>query len=1215
MEFVPGQAFVPQFSRGGHDRDAERQTAAERAMYAQQVQHGGGYSGPPAEGYTEGYRGQAGVAEFVPGQAFVPAEGYRGLQRATEEGFQDDGAELYGLDGGWGAGAMGGWFEHDSTPHSVVDPNLMQQMAGVTVVACDRHEELIWSADAMGYITALCCSLPEEAEEEEGAPPPPPECIVSVRGHRDSVLAMCPNRHGVLSVSSTRVAFHTRGGMLKHEWSTEGLRTCCFGDRDMCYVAGENNRLLQLSLSKGQLLRDQALDSGVSCMHADRSTVVCGGSDGRLIVRDTRTMKPTLTLQAHSHSILDLDMKANTVVTCGYQRRFDRATQQMGAAEDRFIHVYDVRHTRRELSQIPVATQPYQLRFHPNFSATVVVLSSTGAFHQCDIGGGALDLIEYQIESDGDFVSSFDVSSSGEVLAFGDSGGFVHRWVDRQPFTVNQSSQPTERVDRGPEAPSFELEINDPSASMPVVHLYSEDQGALFSEMRARDWSSSRVGQPPRTIGPEVLARVEQRDAIGVVRPVPDGFVRNSTMGSLSWKHVTRAKAKAALAAFSPGAITMAADGTPPPQAGGPFAADGTTLKRLFSPGQAVKMRRDTYVRINLKIKQLEGVGGFQFEKYNRTHLTGLENALPNSYTNPLLQLLYFTPALRATMLNRLSREEVCLCDELHFLFEMMDDPKAVACFSNNFLRAFRQLRPPLNLVASEDTATSMDDRTLATRIINCLQYFLEHTHKELLSTERDTVTERDRDSERLADTDKAQSQTSTVVSELFCAKVLTVHTEPKSNTVWTREDNVFVHSLVYPPVSEDIPVCFEAALQRSLCREQSLRTYVPGDNSQTPQRVHQKKVIAALPPSLVINCGFPTEGESKTGRLKWLRSRRSVEAETAESDDMRPMSMCSSVRVTLRTAEMTVSVEENRRSSPAQSQSESSAADAAPGLVAAPEPEPEPESEPQSTGEVDTDTEHGAESADYELTGIICLVHDPMKKESSHGGNIVAILKIPTGTLDEGTSSWFVFNDFRIEEVSEDEALQLCGSWKIPCILVYSQCERDSAALRELVAVPKPVDHRENLTAYMNDFTATIRRTMHERTYSFTPLAPDELQRGNLMVAIDAEFVALSHEVTSTREDGSRVTIIPARFGLARVSVIRGDQGPMEGVPIMDHYISSPEPVADYLTKYSGVEPGDLDPNVSRHYVTTLKAAYLQLKWFTAAGCTFVGHGLKKVR
>ena len=100
MEFVPGQAFVPQFSGGGHDRDAERQTAAERAMYAQQVQHGGGYSGPPAEGYTEGYRGQAGVAEFVPGQAFVPAEGYRGLQRATEGR----------VPGRWSGAVRSGWW-------------------------------------------------------------------------------------------------------------------------------------------------------------------------------------------------------------------------------------------------------------------------------------------------------------------------------------------------------------------------------------------------------------------------------------------------------------------------------------------------------------------------------------------------------------------------------------------------------------------------------------------------------------------------------------------------------------------------------------------------------------------------------------------------------------------------------------------------------------------------------------------------------------------------------------------------------------------------------------------------------------------------------------------------------------------------------------------------------------------------------------------------
>ena len=81
-----------------------------------------------------------------------------------------------------------------------------------------------------------------------------------------------------------------------------------------------------------------------------------------------------------------------------------------------------------------------------------------------------------------------------------------------------------------------------------------------------------------------LLERVEERDAIGVVRPVPSGFVRNSTMGSLSWKNVSRAKAKAALAAFSPGAIAMAADGTPPPQTGGTFNTDGTARSDCSLP-------------------------------------------------------------------------------------------------------------------------------------------------------------------------------------------------------------------------------------------------------------------------------------------------------------------------------------------------------------------------------------------------------------------------------------------------------------------------------------------------------------------------------------------------------------------------------------------------------------------------------------------------------
>src|SRR5690606_8231879 len=63
----------------------------------------------------------------------------------------------------------------------------------------------------------------------------------------------------------------------------------------------------------------------------------------------------------------------------------------------------------------------------------------------------------------------------------------------------------------------------------------------------------------------------------------------------------------------------------------------------------------------------------------------------------------------------------------------------------------------------------------------------------------------------------------------------------------------------------------------------------------------------------------------------------------------------------------------------------------------------------------------------------------------------------------------------------------------------------------------------------------------------------------------------------------------------------------------LLDDYVLPVEPVADYLTRFSGLVPEDLNPNTSRHHLVSPKTALLKLKYFIDRGCVFVGHGLEK--
>ncbi|KAF4692635.1 poly(A)-specific ribonuclease [Perkinsus olseni] len=244
----------------------------------------------------------------------------------------------------------------------------------------------------------------------------------------------------------------------------------------------------------------------------------------------------------------------------------------------------------------------------------------------------------------------------------------------------------------------------------------------------------------------------------------------------------------------------------------------------------------------------------------------------------------------------------------------------------------------------------------------------------------------------------------------------------------------------------------------------------------------------------------------------------------------------------------------------------------------------------------------------------------------------------------EEEDSNWMVLNDFVITPSARQEAVDFGPEWRTPVLAVYVQ-KRSLAQVavhdRQLsTATPlsSATLHPDGVGLKWGQYllvviavwrcsSRTIASTLilspPRITRNFVPLTEKEIDRllhGGLTVALDAEFVAMGLASVEIREDGSKEVSSPGEMAVGRVSVLRadpmnpddGDEGIKEGTPFIDHYLRIDESeIKDFVTRFSGLVPGDLDPKTSRHWLVSSKSVCEKLRFLVDCGCRFVGHGL----
>eukprot|EP01133_Synstelium_polycarpum_P003450 gene3450-3923_t len=1061
------------------------------------------------------------------------------------------------------------WFELRCEPEYTTSNNPNPNPP--TCLKFDPWMELLWAGYQNGKVTSLHSPSMERYSSYIHS-----ATAGATHGHHASageIKDLLVNGEGVLSLTSNSVMFHTRGGAPLFNVRSDKMRNLnaisySKLDNSELVVCSDSPVLHVIDFYTGRLIREVSMPCGVQTLNRARG-LWCGQANGDISMLDPRTWRIEHSLSAHNADVRSVDMKGDLLASTGCQiRNGQRLT-------DSVVRIFDVK-SLRPLPPVQFK-RPSVVKFHPKFYSSIAVISETSAQVQIvdvnDPGAGTTQSL--MLDNLYGYVLSFDMSSSGDIMAFGDSGSLIHQWAEKENVRVNTTSYAVDLADFPHLTRPKKKDDDSPLSS---VYFYQDiPDNQLLSHWKPTQ--TYPVGLPQRPLNPSLLAHLKQHDFVG--------YITNTGISRKQIRGKTYEDGKKTIANLTLSSITQ------------------------IRPPKSYRWTEIRFTKL--------GIEEFDVAIYNKTKFSGLENSLINTYSNSCIQTIYFIPHIRNALLNHLCNKNYCLSCELGFIFR-----RGLNVETSNFLRVLKQFpqAEALGLCLSHENPESIVP--LSQLITNFNRFLMEQIHKELIINNNSSANQtpqapahhnhhhhnqqqykQQQQQQQLLQLQQRQALLTqdSVIDTLFGSTQMSANKCINCGHSYEKTSRHFQFDLAYPNQIQELGpdgATFSNLLKMTLSRQTKTPAWC--DKCQNYFSTVQKKFPKTLPNILCLNANI----SKKEHEDLWKFISNSIpgaKPQPADSYDNETTWLPVKVRIKTDMQENTLTVIEYPNNKPSVTATATVTKTSTTTTAVSTE-----SSTTNNTTNTTTTTTITTNCTDideplndngqlYELISSISHIKDQVKRLPKNG-HIVCQAKVSEYYLDGDVSKsqYYLFNDFKVKSCSVNDVAHFDANWKTPGILFYRKVGYEKSIDEIKVETPITRD------VYMANNTITCRNP------SFIPATIATIPKTDDLVAIDTEFVSIGPEETEVSSDGKRVIIQPGNFSLARVSLVREN-----GEAFVDDYIQSIEPVTDYLTRFSGIEPGDLDPKVSTKNVITLKSCYLKLRYLVDQRVKFVGHGLKK--